>query len=235
MTNEEILMPYFEELYDKIQNEDFVELKGGVKTVEIISPRIQLDPASKYLNFGPRKTPKKYVEAELQWYDSQSLSVDFIAEYGKIWKHVSDDNGFIHSNYGYLIYSPGNFLQYNNALSQLKDDASTRRATMIYTRPSMQYEYNANGMSDFICTFATQQFIRNNKLLYIVYMRSNDVIYGLFNDFAWHAEVYERLYNDLLDTYPNLEYGSIIWNAASFHAYDRHFDMIQNIVEHWRG
>lgn len=55
---------------------------------------------------------------------------------------------------------------------------------MIYQRPQMQFQYNKNGMNDFICTNYAQLFIRNNKLIYIVDMRSNDAIFGFFNDFA---------------------------------------------------
>jgi len=101
---------------------------------------------------------------------------------------------------------------------------------MIYTRPSMQYDYSKDGMSDFICTFATQQFIRDNKLYYIVMMRSQDAIYGFFNDFYWHGIVYERLFNKLKEHYTDLEIGTIIWIANSFHVYERHFDMLRKII-----
>lgn len=235
MNNEQILLPYFNEFYDKINNEDFVILKDGTKTVEIIIPRIELDPSQPMLDFGVRRTPQEYVEAELQWYDSQDLSVDFIKQYGSIWGKVAADDGTVCSNYGWCIYSDDNYNQYNNCLHQLISDKSSRRACMIYTRPSIQVEYNKDGRSDFICTFDTQQFIRNNMLVYVVMMRSNDVVYGFFNDFAWHCEVYKRLFTDLKSKYPELQYGTILWTAGSFHVYERHFDLIKQIVESNKG
>jgi thymidylate synthase len=61
-------------------------------------------------------------------------------------------------------------------------------------------------------------------------MRSNDAIYGFFNDFAWFATVQERLLNDLRETYNDLEMGSLVHIANSFHVYERHFDMLDKMV-----
>jgi len=111
------------------------------------------------------------------------------------------------------------------------EDKNSRRATMIYNRPSMQTEYNKNGMNDFICTYYSAFFIRNNKLINIVTMRSNDAIYGFFNDFYWHCEVYKRLYADLLNKYTGLEYDNMYWRADSFHVYERHFKLLEKIIK----
>jgi hypothetical protein len=68
MSNENIvirnvLVPF----HQKILNEEFVTDKTGVKTVEILGLRMELDPAQKFLDFyGIRKTPKKYVEKEIE-------------------------------------------------------------------------------------------------------------------------------------------------------------------------
>lgn len=49
---------------------------------------------------------------------------------------------------------------------------------MIYQRPSIWYEYNLDGASDFICTNSVAYYIRDGKLHCSVSMRSNDVVYG---------------------------------------------------------
>lgn len=233
MKNEEVLLKeIFQPLYDMLKNEQFVKDKTGVKMVELIAPRIELDPSQAELNFGARKTPLKYAEAELKWYDSQDLSVKDIGEVAAIWKQIADTNGNVNSNYGWCIYSPENGDQYRSAVKQLQDDPESRRSCMIYNRPSMQTDYNKDGMSDFMCTFATQHFIRNTELIYIVMMRSNDAVYGFFNDFYWHCIVYDRMYNQLRKKFVNLQKGKIIWIANSFHVYERHFDMLTKIVEH---
>jgi thymidylate synthase len=228
--NERRLAQHYTELYGQVLCEDFVIDKTGAKLVEIINFSVELDPTQKFLEFPGRKTPVKYVDDELKWYDSMDLSVDFIGQKAQIWKDASSSEGKINSNYGWMIYSPDNYSQYSHCLEELQHNRESRRAVMIYQRPSMQVDYNYKGMSDFCCTDGVQCFIRKNKLTYIVKMRSNDGIFGFFNDFAWHAIVYERLFKDLKETYPDLEYGSLFWNAASFHVYERHFPMLKQMV-----
>jgi thymidylate synthase len=231
MTNEEVLKPIFTTLHTKVLNGDFVIDKTGVKCVELIAPRIELDPTQPVLEFPGRKTPIKYCEAESEWYHSTDLHVDEIAKSAEIWRKIAAKDGTVNSNYGWCIWTQANYSQYDAALQTLKKDKDSRRACHIYNRPSMQVDYNRNGMSDFMCTFATQQFIRNDELIYVVMMRSNDAIFGFFNDFYWHCEVYDKMYHDLLETYIELEIGKIIWVANSFHVYERHFDMLRQMVE----
>ena len=94
---------------------------------------------------------------------------------------------------------------------------------MIYTRPTMWEDYKQDGMSDFMCTNAVQYMIRDDQLVAIVQMRSNDVVFGYRNDFAWQNHVANQLSKDLrLKTWPK-----IIWNVGNLHVYERHFDMVK--------
>ena len=148
-----------------------------------------------------------------------------------IWNQVCDKDGFINSNYGNLVFSKENFKQYQHVLEELKSHPDSRRALIIYTRPSIWLEYNADGMNDFICTISDQVFIRNNKLIWINTMRSQDSIFGSGSDFYWACYVYNKLYNDLKETYPDLEMGYINWNCGSFHLYERHFGLLEKIIK----
>ena len=98
---------------------------------------------------------------------------------------------------------------------------------MIYTRPSMQTEYNKEGMSDFMCTNNTQALIRDNKLIYIINQRSCDAIFGFKNDLYWHINVLKELVEELKIDYPELEPGQIQYQFGSLHVYERHFDLIK--------
>jgi thymidylate synthase len=234
-TNEERLLPFYKELYRKVQAQDFVinekcDNPSGTKIVELIAPRIELDPTQPFLKFSGRKTPENYVAAELEWYNSMDLSVDKIGETAKIWKQIASEEGKVNSNYGWCIYSDENYNQYQHCLEELKNIPDSRRACMIYQRPSMWEDYNYKGMSDFICTWGTHWFIRNGKLLCLVLMRSNDGVYGIGADFAWACHVYMKLYEDLKETYQDLSIGSIIWCPDSFHVYEKHFNMLEKMV-----
>jgi len=231
MQNEEIMMPTYLELSSKLENEDYVIDKTGSKLVEIINHQIKnLNPLQPVLEFNGRKTPVKYCEKELKWYNSKNLNIKGYVDDIKIWNDIADKDGFVNSNYGWCIYSKENYKQYDNCLNTLKNNKESRRAVMIYTRPSMQYDYKTDGMNEFMCTYGTQHFIRNNKLKTIYILRSNDGIYGWMNDWYWAANVHNKLYADLLQYYPKLEVGTVDWNAASFHVYARHFDMLKKIV-----
>ena len=199
------------------EREMFVTDKTGSKMLEIIGASFIADEPS---IFG--KVNYDYVMREIQWYESQSLNVnDIPGGAPAIWNQVSDPDGWINSNYGWCIFSPDNGEQYHNALEELKRNPDSRRATMIYTRPSMWSDYNKNGMSDFMCTNAVQYLIRNNKLHSVVQMRSNDVVYGYKNDYAWQQTVLGKLSTDL-----GIEIGDIHWNVGSLHVYERHFDLV---------
>jgi thymidylate synthase len=152
--------------------------------------------------------------------------VNDLAPTPKIWQEISDKDGMIHSNYGYLIFSAENKHQYKRCREHLSLNPNTRRAVMIYTRPTMHTEYNLNGMSDFICTNAVQYLIRDNTLHAIVQMRSNDVVFGYRNDSAWQEYVLNKLANDL-----GIPPGGITWQVGSLHVYERHFKHIEDYIK----
>jgi len=205
------------------ENQEFTVDRTGVKTIEIIGSTFIADE-----DHIIRKPNFEYIERELEWYKSMSLNVnDIPGNVPEIWKMVSDKEGNINSNYGWCIWSKSNFNQYENVLNELKKNKDTRRAVMIYNRPSMHYEYNADGMNDFMCTFANSFFIRNNNLISHYLMRSNDVVFGYGNDYAWAKYVQEKLCNDLKEMYHDLEVGDIIWTASNIHVYERHFNLVK--------
>lgn len=205
---------------------DFTVDKTGALTVEIIGCTFVADE-----DWIIRKPALEYVDRELEWYLSQSLYVEDIP--GKtpaIWEQVASKEGMINSNYGWCIFSNENGNQYKNVYRELTKNRDSRRGTMIYNRPSMHYEFNKDGMSDFICTYANTFYIRDNKLISHYLMRSNDLVFGYCNDYAWAKYVQERLCKDLQKTYPDLECGDIIWTASNFHVYERHFKFIEELL-----
>jgi thymidylate synthase len=53
-------------------------------------------------------------------------------------------------------------------------------------------------------------------------MRSNDVVYGYKNDYAWQEYVLTQLATQL-----SIGTGSIIWQVQNLHVYERHFDLVK--------
>jgi thymidylate synthase len=209
------------QLIQKYQQQDFVIDKSGVQMVELIGATFLADEDAVFGTVN-----HDYVQRELAWYESMSLNVnDIPAPVPAIWKAVATPEGVINSNYGYLIWSDENHNQYAHALAELKANPFSRRAEMVYTRPSIWKEYNKDGMSDFICTEAVQYFIRNDKLVAHVKMRSNDAVFGYKNDYHWQRHVQNKLAADL-----GVVVGDLIWTAGSFHVYQRHLNLIGEVA-----
>lgn len=200
-----------------LANEQFVIDKTGVKMLEMVGESfIANEPAI----FGT--VNQEYVQHELDWYLSCSLNVnDIPGGPPKIWQQVATEDGLINSNYGWCIFHPDNGMQYQAVKTELLSNPYSRRAIMIYNRPSMHMDYNYNGMSDFMCTNAVQYLYRNQKLYAVVQMRSNDVVFGYKNDYAWQKFVLDTLAKDL-----EVPAGDIVWNAGSLHVYERHFKLV---------
>ncbi|QGH72160.1 MAG: hypothetical protein [Caudovirales sp. ctOwN3] len=203
----------------KLSNEEYVVDKTGVKTIEIVGAQFKADQD---VIFGTLNT--EYAERELAWYKSQSLSVNDIPEpVPEIWKKVASTTGMINSNYGWCIWSKDNYSQFENVLRELITNPDSRRAQMIYTRPSIWVDYNKEGMSDFICTTAVQYFIRENRLVTYVTMRSGDAVFGYKNDVFWQKYV-----ADIISRRLGIICGDVIWNVASLHVYERHFYLVKD-------
>ena len=203
----------------KLRKGEFVIDKTGVKTIEIMNASFLADDEALFgvVNEG-------YVARELQWYLSKSRNVNDIPEpIPAIWKAVASPEGWINSNYGWCIYSVENSSQFYSCVAELKENPDSRRAIMIYTRPSMQWEYSTGGMSDFMCTNTVQYLIRKGKVHALVYMRSNDAVFGYKNDYAWQKFVLDEVSNNI-----GVPAGNIYWNVASLHVYERHFDLVEN-------
>ena len=209
-------------LIEKYKNEDFVIDKTGVKTIELIGESFIVDE-----DWIIRPPNYEYIEREIQWYESQSLYVEDIpGQTPAIWKQVADKNGKINSNYGYLIWSEENGRQYDHVLNELKKNPNSRRAVMIYNRPTMHTDYCKDGMSDFVCTYANNFLIRDDKLVSHYLMRSNCAIFGANNDFAWARYVQQKLAHDL-----DIALGDLIWTASSLHVYEYHFCHIEKLIQ----
>lgn len=177
----------------------------------------------------------EYIGREIEWYESESLNIaDFPGGAPKIWKRCANGNGRVNSNYGWMLYSDANGRQYEHVIDELVNDHDSRRAVAVYTRPSIHREqfldpgHNVRAGQDFICTNAVHYRLTGEALTVVVQMRSNDAVFGYRNDYAWQEYAAEGILAELvLRTGKNLYLGDIIWQAASFHVYPRHYHLLE--------
>jgi thymidylate synthase len=222
-----------EEKFTQIDREATMTGLVGNTTIEIVGASFIADEESIFgdVNWN-------YVEREEEWYNSMSLNVnDIPGGAPKIWSAVADPEGFINSNYGFLIYSPQNGIregeqpegwmsQYKCVLQELRQNPGSRRASMIYTRPSIWLDYKKNGRSDFICTNVVGYLIRDGALHAHVQMRSNDAIFGYRNDHAWQIHVLTKLANEL-----GVAVGNLHWCVTSLHVYAKHYYLVDHCIK----
>ena len=212
-----------EHFIKELAAENFTVDKTGAKTIEYIGASFIADEPS---IFG--EPNEDYIAKELKWYDSESTNINDIYEDKKppaAWMYAANKHGEINSNYGHLVFGSKYFCQASHAIAELRANPDTRRAIMVYNRPSIWTEYNENGKSDFICTNAATYYIRDNKVHVVVQMRSNDVVFGYKNDYAWAKNMLEYVTAQLHD--PKLLVGDIHWQVQNLHTYERHFGLVK--------
>lgn len=202
-------------------NKQFITDKTGCKTIQILGASFIADEPTIFSEVN-----QDYIDAEINWYKLGSTNIHDI-DYDPTpaaWQYTADNNGEINSNYGRLIYSPIYYNQYVNAKEELQRNINSRRATMVYTRPSIWEEYQDNGKNDFICTNAVSFYINSlsSKVDCVVQMRSNDAVYGYKNDYAWHKYILDKLSDDL-----GYDSGVIYWQVQNLHIYERHFKHLE--------
>ena len=207
----------------EFEKKNFVKDKTGSKIVELIGESFIADEP---IIFGERNDV--FADKEINWYMTKEQNINWMQKpIPELWKSVASPKGDVNSNYGNLVFSHQNFNQFENVLCTLKKDSDSRRAIMIYTRPTMHTDFRARGKNDFICTNTVQYFIRKNRLECVVNMRSNDAVFGYIYDLNWQQCVQLALKSELEEVYPKLSLGKIFWQAGSLHVYERHFKYLE--------
>lgn len=203
----------------------------GLKTKEIICCDLFLGHGqmldADFITYDGRSFDQiqKYLYGEFSWYMSGSRNVADISKYSKFWENIQNKDGTVNSNYGYLVFYTNQFAW---SFYQLETDMNTRQAVILYN----DKEYYYSGNKDFICTQLQQFFIRDNKLVSQVYIRSSDAIFGLTYDIPWWRFVQQQMLLKLKQTaYPDLELGFMKVCFGSLHIYENKYHLLdpQNI------
>ena len=193
------------------------------------------DPTA--LSIAPpiRKFKPTYAIAEWLWYLSCDRQVKNIGKFADVWNQIQDAKGECESNYGEYMFTPQAGMdpyvnQWHWVRSELLKDRDTRRATITINQP---YHKFANA-KDYTCTQYIHFFIRDNKLHLGVNMRSNDAVFGFCND-VWTFCMFQQLMlNDLNALGANVTLGHYYHHAGSYHVYERHWRMMDLIIDNYR-
>lgn len=214
----------FLKIYKDISKGNFVSPRG-FKILEIENYHFTLQPYVRFANFKERKLNLKYIKTEFKWYLKGKPKDLSIIEHAKIWKDMVNSEKEIPSNYGQYIF--GKINQFDYVIDVLIKDPDSRRASISI----LNYHHITSGNTDLPCTYALNFRIRNNQLKMTVHMRSQDAILGLGNDIPTFSFIQEMIYVSLLEKYPELKMGQYDHFVDSLHVYEKHFQMLKDIIE----
>lgn len=229
---------YVDIVRDVYTNPEFISSPRGMMVKETLGYQFGIsNPRNRIPYVAGRDTSIHYLVAELLWYLSGTDSTEWISNYSSFWSRISDDGKTANSAYGARIFRShdriagdidSSWSQWNYVVNELKSDPDSRRAVIHIRSPKDSLLANL----DVPCTLSLQFFLRNDKVHMIVSMRSSDAIFGLTYDvpaFTLFQELLAlQLTNELgrpigLGTYTHL--------SASLHIYERHFKMVEKILE----
>ncbi len=215
-----------EEVYRKPEYES---APRGHKIKEVLGASFTLtNPRCRIPYVVGRKFSVSYMVAELIWYLSGNNKTSWISNYSKFWESISDDGITANSAYGARLFKTnekiagGRYKQIDYVIDELRRDPDSRRAIMHLRVP----DDSIDAKLDVPCTLALQFFIRDNKLHQVAMMRSSDLIFGIAYDIPAFTVFQELLANEL-----GVDLGTYTHVSSSLHIYERHFGMVEKILE----
>lgn len=179
-------------------------------------------------NIPLRKLNLKYAVEEFLWYCRADRHDDSITKHATMWKKLKQPDGGFNSNYGQYLFNPRQpdfESQFQFCVSELSRNRDSSRASMVLLKSEHLYGSN----TDVVCTYAIAFNIRGDELNMHVYMRSNDVVFGLTNDAFCFNMIQRLVCAELRRVYPNLQVGEYRHSAFTLHVYSRHFEMVNTI------
>jgi thymidylate synthase len=188
------------------------------------------------------KIMENYSNIEKDLFDSGDCIS--ITKYGNIWKNITNPDGTINANYGYMVYhikdagnltyEPNSTLksQWEFAKSMLIRRLTCKQAYMHFNRPQHQWTNN----KDQPCTMFIQFIASKNKegnfqLNLCGNMRSNDLIKGTPYNITYFIILLDRMIDELKEVYPNLLKGWYYHHTTSLHIYQHDVPLVKFMLD----
>ena len=195
----------------------------GLNCKEIEDHQLIIHPDYPFMTFRDRNYDVTYFKKEFLWKLTADKYDTSIQEHAAMWKNIINPDGTYNSQYGQYFFGPGHNIW--DIVSELIRDPDSRQAYL----PMLNAGHMAPHVVDKVCTIGLGFRIRANKLNMSCYMRSSDVIWGLATDIPTFLCLY-RLVKGLLPE--TIDIGLVNITAMSSHIYERHFDMVNKILDH---
>lgn len=210
-----VSMRNYHTFYNNVVKHGEVVPVDGVDTIEIVDAHVILrNVRDRIVTNRNRKMNIGFAIAEwvgmMTGYGGLDLFTPYVHDYAK----YSSDGVNVDDAYGVRLAKVGEKVkqsQIDRVIAELKRSSTSRRAVMsIYDGA----DDLLSGSKNTPCTLTLQFLIRNERLLMITNMRSNDVIKGFTYDVFMFTMLQEYIARQL-----GVEPGSYFHNAASLHVY----------------
>ena len=172
-----------------------------------------------------RRLPIKSCIDEILWiWQKKSNRLDELKS--KIWDAWADEEGTIGKAYGYQLgikhkYAEGDFDQVDRVLFDLKNNPASRRImTSIYNYADL------HAMSLYPCAYSMTYNVKDGVLNGILNQRSADFLTA--NN--WNVCGYAVLLH-MFAQVSGLTAGELVHVIADAHIYDRHVDIVKELIE----
>ena len=194
-------------------------------TVKIFGVVDRYDLQKEFPMMTLRRTAWKSALDELLWI-WQKKSNDIHELGSHIWDSWADENGTIGKAYGYQLgvkhkYAEGMFDQVDRVIYDLKNNPASRRIlTNIYNH------HDLSEMGLYPCAYSMTFNVSGKKLNAILNQRSQDMLTA--NN--WNTCQYAML-TMMMAQVAGLEPGEFVHVIADCHIYDRHVDLVREMIE----
>ncbi|MEG2268323.1 MAG: thymidylate synthase [Acinetobacter sp.] len=220
-------MKVFLDMYENVMKNGRESSPRGLKIKEIENAVIRgIDSRNPFTSFVSRKLNVKYACYEFLWYLRADRFDTSIEKHATLWKKIRDDiDGGFNSNYGQYIYHG----QMTRVIDTLVRDPDSRQAVMTL----LDQSHLRSGNPDVVCTYSISFRIRRGELNMSVNMRSSDAVYGFTNDVFCFSMVHLHVLNTLrgIAKFKNLALGDFTLKVDSLHIYEKHFEMVNDILK----
>lgn len=165
------------------------------------------------------------------WQKKSNRVADLNSKIWEVWATEKDSEGYstIGKAYGYQLgkkydFPEGNMDQVDRVLYLLKNNPSSRR---IVTNIFNHEELHEMGLQP--CAYGTNFSIKDGKLNMVLMQRSGDYLTaagpGSFNVVQYSILMH------MFAHVSGLEVGELVHMVTDLHVYDRHFDLIDKMIE----
>jgi thymidylate synthase len=190
----------------------------GKLTREVLCPTLVIEKPHACLPTGvgrgvsPRVAAVEAVQLVGAFHDPELM----VSAAGHFEKFREPRTGMMWGAYGFRIQN-----QVTAAWQKLAEDRDSRQAVVTLWEPVLD---NVVGKKDYPCTIALQFLIRDDELICVTDMRSNDVWLGLAYDLFQFGQLQWTVANIL-----GCGVGPIIHRPVSLHAYEDQWGLIEDL------